>query len=238
MIKKAMILAAGRGERMRPLTDTCPKPLLKVAGLPLLEHHIINLANSGITDIVINYAWLGEQIVAYFGDGKQWGVNIAYSAETEGALETAGGIFKALPLLLKSNPSEQFLVVNGDVYTELSFANISPLKANVLAHLYLVKNPDHNLAGDFAINNAMLINKSDDTLPSTFTYSGIGLYHSQFFKNLVEVKHQQKLALGPLLRRAAQAGQISAEVTEKFWTDVGTVNRLEQLNQQLMKTNT
>lgn len=233
-ITKAMILAAGRGERMRPLTDTCPKPLLKAAGLPLLEYHLIKLAASGITDIVINYAWLGEQIAQYFGDGSKWGVNIAYSAENQGALETAGGILKALPLLVNNNENEQFLVVNGDVYTDIAFTDLPILAPDTLAHLYLVDNPEHNLDGDFAVNQGMLINKPTNKNCLSFTYSGIGLYHSDFFKHLdLTTDNQQQVALGPLLREGAQAGKISASIHHEFWTDVGTPQRLEQLNQKL-----
>ena len=243
-ITKAMILAAGRGERMRPLTDTCPKPLLKVASMPLIEHHIRKLQQLGIVDIVINHAWLGEKIEQYFGKGERWGVNIRYSQEYGQALETAGGIIKALPLLLLDNPSEQFLVINGDVYTELNFANIPPLKANMLAHLCLVSNPLHNPEGDFTLSDGILSNKAlqqtgnnrQKVTEQTFTYSGIGLYHSDFFKERASEQvttSAHKLALGPLLRESAALGRISASVIDELWTDVGTPERLQQLNKQL-----
>ncbi len=239
---KAIILAAGRGERMRPLTDTCPKPLLKVAGLPLIEHHINKLRAAGITDIVINHAWLGQQIEDYFGNGEKWSVNIVYSPETQGALETAGGIIKALPLLLgkelEENQSGQFLVVNGDVYSEMSFAQIPALSPGILAHLYLIENPEHNLAGDFQLSDGRLTNKDENAQHQSFTYSGIGLYHSDFFSGLALNANQsgdKALALGPLLRQYAQAQKISASVVHDFWTDVGTPERLAQLNQALVK---
>ncbi|WP_440876196.1 N-acetylmuramate alpha-1-phosphate uridylyltransferase MurU [Thalassotalea sp. PLHSN55] len=234
MITKAIILAAGRGERMRPLTDVTPKPLIRVAGIPLLEHHLIKLARAGITDIVINHAWLGQQIVDYFADGKKWGVNICYSAEEQGALETAGGIINAMPQLLENNPSKQFLVINGDVYTDIGFENLPVLAPDILAHLYLVPNPEHNLTGDFAIDQTMLINKLPINTSPSFTYSGIGLYHSDFFKDLHNCDQaSQQLALGPLLRANAQLRKLTASVCNELWTDVGTPQRLADLNAQL-----
>jgi len=156
---KAMILAAGRGERMRPLTDHSPKPMLKVAGKPLIEHHIIKLAKAGITDIVINHAWLGEQIEEYLKDGSEWNVSIRYSRETQGALETAGGIINALPLLLeKTEPNAPFLVVNGDIYTDFTYTNLPSLSEDCLANIWLINNPEHNLKGDFLIAKSSLKN--------------------------------------------------------------------------------
>jgi len=156
---KAMILAAGRGERMRPLTDHSPKPMLKVAGKPLIEHHIIKLAKAGIVDIVINHAWLGEQIEDYLKDGSEWGVSILYSRETQGALETAGGIINALPLLVEKNePNAPFLVVNGDIYTDFTYTKLPMLSDDCLANIWLTNNPEHNVKGDFLIAKSSLEN--------------------------------------------------------------------------------
>lgn len=225
-----MILAAGRGERMRPLTDHCPKPLLKVQGIALIEHHIRNLAAAGIKDIVINHAWLGQQIEQSLGDGRQWRVNICYSAESDGALETAGGIIKALPLL---GPSP-FLVVNGDIFTAFDFAQLPLLPEHALAHLCLVANPAHNLAGDFSMTDGMLQNLSVQGGKvqggeQSYTYSGIAIFSPGFFQQATQ-QSAQVLRLAPLLRQGASAGKISASIITDDWTDVGTPERLEQLN--------
>ncbi|TRX54030.1 N-acetylmuramate alpha-1-phosphate uridylyltransferase MurU [Thalassomonas sp. M1454] len=226
---KAMILAAGRGERMKPLTDTCPKPLLKVAGVPLIEHHLRNLKQAGITDIVINHAWLGEQIEQYFGDGKKFGVNIVYSAEGDGALETAGGIVKALPLL----GDEPFVLVNGDIYCDFNFAQLPKLQSFELAHLILVKNPEHNLAGDFGFNGKTLTFDSKLAQANEkFTYSGLGVYHPKLFAGLAI----EKAPLAPILIKAMEQGSISGTRYSGVWSDIGTPQRLEQINKQLTET--
>lgn len=227
---KAIILSAGRGERMRPLTDNCPKPMLKVNGLPLIEHHINRLKKAGITDIVINHAWLGGQIEDYFAAGDNWQVNITYSAERSGGLETAGGILKALPLLIapKSN-EDKFLVVNGDIYCDFDFNDLPELNPDIQAHLFLVDNPEHNPDGDFAITDGLLKNKQDNVGSDTFTYSGIGVYHIDFFNEYLEVNGP--LALGPLLREKALSNKLSASVIDYLWTDVGTPERLNSLNE-------
>ncbi|MEW6998259.1 N-acetylmuramate alpha-1-phosphate uridylyltransferase MurU [Colwelliaceae bacterium BS250] len=224
---KAMILAAGRGERMKPLTDTCPKPLLKVAGIPLIEHHIKKLKLAGITDIVINHAWLGEKIEQYFADGQAWGVNIQYSLECD-ALETAGGIIKALPLLGDS----EFLIVNGDIYCDMPFTHLPKLKPGQLAHLFLVKNPEHNPNGDFYINDshlsAELVTKEiDNSTITRFTYSGIGIYHPKLFLGMAV----EKAPLAPILKQAMQKHKISGTLYQGLWSDIGTPQRLEQINQ-------
>ncbi|WP_076417109.1 N-acetylmuramate alpha-1-phosphate uridylyltransferase MurU [Colwellia sp. UCD-KL20] len=238
---KAMILAAGRGERMRPLTDDCPKPLLKVAGIPLIEHHIVKLAQAGITDIVINHAWLGYKIEEYLQDGSQWGVSIRYSRETQGALETAGGIIKALPLLVeKDEPNAPFLVVNGDVYTDFDFTHIPLLPSDCLANIWLVANPDHNLKGDFLLaeetstlnkSNKVYNLKSKENQPQqhqAYTFSGIALYKPEFFTAL---SHDVAiLPLGPLLRETAENLELSGTILKGQWTDVGTPERLNELN--------
>jgi MurNAc alpha-1-phosphate uridylyltransferase len=214
-ITRAMILAAGRGERLRPLTDRTPKPLLEVAGKKLIEYHIENLARAGITDIVINTAWLSEQIHSALGDGTRYGVNIRYSDEGE-ALETAGGIIRALPLL-----GETFIVVNGDIWCDFDFSTWANKKLDTQAHLLLVENPDHNTSGDFGIEHGMLTN----TASSMYTYSGIGIYSADLFNNMPD----GKAALAPILRTISQQGLISAELYTGKWTDVGTLERLQQL---------
>lgn len=182
---KAMILAAGLGKRMRPLTDTCPKPLLPLLGKPLLTYHIEKLVALGITDIVINHAYLGEQIVDYIGDGSQFGANIQLSGEPHGAYETAGGIINALPLLSKDNENQAFIVVNGDIWTDYDFALLPSQLKNVLAHLVLVNNPPHNLDGDFAVNEqGLACNEGRER----YTLSGVSVYHPSFFDGLTVSK--------------------------------------------------
>lgn len=218
---KAMILAAGSGTRMRPLTDATPKPLLEVGGIPLIVWHIERLAHDGFTDIVINIAHLGYQIPQALGDGSEWGVNITYSDEQEeGGLETAGGIVKALPLL----GDEPFLVVNGDIWTDYDFQDHRKLAEGMLAHLVLVSNPEHNPEGDFAlVNNKVVDAKS-------YTFSGIGYYSPKLFEGVP----YGKSALAPLLRAAMKEGRVTGELYEGEWLDIGTPERLELLNAQLM----
>jgi MurNAc alpha-1-phosphate uridylyltransferase len=216
---KAMILAAGRGERMRPLTDTLPKPLLPVAGKPLIVHHIERLASIGIRQIVINHAHLGEKIEAALGDGTRWGVEIRYSAEAE-ALETGGGIFHALPLLGEA----PFIVLNGDVWCDLDFSRLH-LAEGKLAHLVLVPNPEHHLAGDFSLQGDAIFAEGENRL----TFSGIGVYHPQLFADC----EPGKFPLAPLLRDAMQRGLVTGECFNGQWIDVGTPERLTQLEMQL-----
>lgn len=226
---KAMILAAGRGERMRPLTDSCPKPLLKVAGIPLIEHHVKNLAKAGIRDIVINHAWLGDMIEQHLKDGSQFGVSIQYSKESEQALETAGGIIKAMPYLKdENNPQSPFLVVNGDVFTSFNFSNVGELAEDHLAKIWLVENPEHNLSGDFQLINNKIINLSECSSIKSYTFTGIGLYRPDFFINKL---NENILALGPILRESANKGQLAGAVINGDWTDVGTPQRLALLNE-------
>ena len=228
-----MILAAGRGERMRPLTDHMPKPLLKVNGKPLIVHHIERLQASGITDIVINHAWLGSQIEDYLGDGSQYGVSIVYSPEGEQGLETAGGIVNALPLL----GDYAFLVINGDVWCDWN-----PLEAmghvNAIdngaaqAWLLLVDNPEHNPEGDFILkSNAKVQPKSTlSQASSTLTFAGIGVYHPSLFNGL---KAGDKAPLAPLLKVAMMTQQVAGQHYKGKWVDVGTPERLESLNNKL-----
>ncbi|MDP2559591.1 N-acetylmuramate alpha-1-phosphate uridylyltransferase MurU [Psychrobium sp. 1_MG-2023] len=218
----AMILAAGRGERMRPLTDTLPKPLLTVLGKPLIVYHLEKLQGLGVTNVVINQAWLGEKLQQTLGDGEQWGLTIHYSNESDQALETAGGINKALPLL----GAGCFIVVNGDVWTDYDFLTLpKALSKGQLAHLVLVENPEHNLSGDFAIANGLLAQRGNEK----YTFSGIGLYHRDLFEGLAS----GPLPLAPLLRAAMDDNQIAGEVYRGRWTDVGTPQRLAQLEQEL-----
>jgi MurNAc alpha-1-phosphate uridylyltransferase len=221
---KAMILAAGRGERMRPLTDITPKPLLKANNKALIEYTIEALVKSGIVDIVINLAYLGEQIKTYLGDGTHYQANIQYTHEGKFGLETAGGIKNALPLLGK----EPFLVINADIYCDY------PLQALInkeidLAYLILVKNQKHNPTGDFAITTNHQLNITDTM---KYTFSGIGLYRPELFANL----NTGKSALAPLLKKAMQHQQITGELYEGFWMDIGTVERLTALETSLINS--
>jgi MurNAc alpha-1-phosphate uridylyltransferase len=211
---KAMILAAGRGERLRPLTDSTPKPLLEVRGKPLIVYHLEALHKAGFNEVVINLSWLGEQIQARLGNGSAFGVSIEYSEEVE-ALETAGGILQALPLL-----GERFLVINGDVFSDYDFVALQAV--DHLAHLVLVDNPQHNKAGDFSLDGGTVGN---DGFPR-HTFSGIAQYHHSFFAGLAPGKQ----ALAPLLRSAASEGQVSGELFHGDWVDVGTLERLARLN--------
>ncbi|MDP3088256.1 MAG: nucleotidyltransferase family protein [Methylotenera sp.] len=219
---KAMILAAGRGERMRPLTDHIPKPLLKVGGKPLIVWHLERLAKAGFKEVVINHAHLGEQIEKVLGDGSQWSLHIQYSSEKT-ALETAGGIANALPLL----GSEPFLVVNGDTFTEINFAFLKhALRPNIHAHLVLVNNPPQHLNGDFAIENGMLKNTGTPIL----TFSGVGVYRPALFANIIRGEPSK---LAPLLRQAITDNQATAEYYQGVWHDIGTPERLNMLDSEL-----
>ncbi|MGR9012364.1 MAG: N-acetylmuramate alpha-1-phosphate uridylyltransferase MurU [Gammaproteobacteria bacterium] len=215
---KAMILAAGRGERMRPLTDHTPKPLLTAAGKPLIEYTIKQLVTAGFNDIVINHAHLGLQIEERLGNGNQFGANINYSPEGEQALETAGGIINALPLL----GDEAFLVVNGDIATDFSFAELKNLTID-LAHLILVDNPAHNPDGDFGLDNTGLILSNS---AEQYTFSGIGLYRPELFNNIPAGPSR----LAPLLRIAIAKGQVTGQLMNGFWMDIGTPERLQELD--------
>ena len=209
---KAMILAAGLGSRMRPLTNHTPKPLLEIGGKPLIVWHIERLHDAGFTQIVINVAYLGQQIIDYLGDGSKFGVQIEFSDEqNEGALETAGGIVKALPLL-----SNTFLVVNGDVWTDYAFDNSYKLEENLLAKLILVKNPEHNLEGDFCLTGTQ----------DKYTFSGIGYYSKEMFEDL----EYGKEPLAPLLFKAVENQQLMTELHQGRWYDIGTPERLEHLD--------
>ncbi|QXI38928.1 N-acetylmuramate alpha-1-phosphate uridylyltransferase MurU [Pseudomonas xantholysinigenes] len=218
---KAMILAAGKGERMRPLTLTTPKPLVPAAGKPLIEYHLEALARAGITEVVINHAWLGQQIEDHLGDGSRFGLSIRYSPEGE-PLETGGGIFKALPLL----GDAPFLLVNGDVWSDYDFAGLNaPLQG--LAHLVLVDNPGHHGRGDFRLADGQV--SDGDEAPGTLTFSGISVLHPALFEGC----QPGAFKLAPLLRRAMAEGKVSGEHYQGHWIDVGTLERLADVERLL-----
>jgi len=215
-----MILAAGRGERMRPLTDTLPKPLLHVKGKALIEWHIERLTQNGFKEIIINIAHLGYKIPEYLGNGSKWGVKISYSDEQKnGALESAGGIKNALPLL----GDAPFLVVNGDIFCDYTFNPDFTLHENTLAHLVLVPNPSHNPQSDFGLKNGYVTNKAD----AMYTFSGIGYYHPKFFEDV----KLQKSPLAPILRKFIDKKLVSGEIFNKMWHDIGTPQRLNTINE-------
>jgi len=212
-----MILAAGRGERLRPITDTVPKPLLRVRGQPLIERHVLGLARAGMERIVINLAWLGSQIREYLGEGSRYGVPIVYSEEQPQALETAGGIFRALPYL---DPGP-FAVVNGDIYTNFPFQTLR-LAADRDAHLVLVPNPPQHPRGDFGLEQGLALSSA----ASQYTFSGIAVYRSALFAGCAD----GVFPLKPLLLRSMAAKRCSAELYTGVWEDVGTAERLSALN--------
>ncbi len=218
---KAMILAAGRGNRLRPLTDSLPKPLVEVHGKPLIVYHLERLAKAGVEEVVINHAWLGEKLEAALGDGPTWGVKIVYSPEPPGGYETAGGIIQALPILTEQR--EDFLVVNGDVWTDYPFEMLiqQGLQEGDLAHLVLVSKPEYQAKGDFGLENGRVLPQGD------LTFSGVSLLH----KDLLANTPLAFLKLAPFLRQAMLAGQVSGECYYGAWTDVGTLERLESVNQ-------
>ncbi|MBV8665344.1 MAG: nucleotidyltransferase family protein [Burkholderiaceae bacterium] len=229
---KALIFAAGRGERMRPLTDSCPKPLLKVRGRPLIVWHILNLVRAGITEIVINHSHLGHMIVDSLGTGENFGARISYSAE-ETALETAGGIAQARALL----GDEPFVAVAGDIYCpHFDFSQVKsvledndvwgnphPADRRDVAWLYLVKNPEHHPQGDFALNSFSVANEGGPR----YTFSGIGVYRPEIFN---EIQPGQTAKLAPILRAWAERGQVGGDIYRGDWFDVGTPERLAALN--------
>lgn len=220
---KAMILAAGRGERMRPLTDSVPKPLLQAGDRSLIEHHIDALARAGVTRIVINHARLGGMIEAHLGDGARHGVEIVYSPEGPAALETGGGILRALPLL----GDAPFLVVNADVWTDLPFADL-PRRPPGLAHLALVPNPPEHPAGDFALDSGGRVANDG---PARYTYAGIAVLSPALFAHSTP----GAFPLAPLLRAAADRGEVTGELHAGSWMDIGTPERLERLRESLRR---
>ncbi|WP_426116563.1 N-acetylmuramate alpha-1-phosphate uridylyltransferase MurU [Massilia sp. PWRC2] len=237
---KAMIFAAGRGERMRPLTDACPKPLLKVRGRPLITWQVLNLVRAGITEIVINHAHLGQMIEAELGDGSQFGAAIVYSPEAV-ALETAGGVANALHLL----GSEPFVAVSGDIYCPyFDFNQVKDVlhdkdiwgnphapEQRDMAWLYLTPNPWHNPDGDFAINLYALSNEG----APKWNFAGIGVYRPEMFADITPGQHAK---FSPLMRKYIERGQVGGEIYDGQWVNVGTVEQLEQLNAPLQRSAT
>ena len=218
---KAMILAAGRGERLRPHTDITPKPLIQVGKHRLIEYHLLNLARAGIDDIVINISWLADQIRETLGDGSKYSLNITYSDEGEQALETAGGIINALPHL----GDDAFIVINGDIWCDYDLVSLKNRRMEHEAHLVLVNNPEHNTEGDFAVEQGLIRNSGDKKL----TYSGIGLYTREFFAGT----GPGKKALAPILRKKSELNKVSGEYYNGQWVDIGTIERLAQLRSYL-----
>lgn len=224
---KAMILAAGRGERMRPLTDHLPKPLIPVQGRPLIEHHLAALATAGVREIVVNLGWLGERLREQLGDGARHGVSIEYSEEGWPALETGGGLRHALPLLGR----EPFLLLNGDVYCDVPLpalvARAQALAERDLAHLVLVPNPAHNPRGDFGLAGGRVITACAES----HTFSGLSVLRPELFADCAP----GAFPLAPLLREAAIRGQVAGELHAGLWSDVGTPQRLAALESQLQE---
>ncbi|MBN2866815.1 MAG: nucleotidyltransferase family protein [Thiotrichales bacterium] len=221
---KAMILAAGRGKRLRPLTDSVPKPLVPLCGKPLIEYHIEKLATAGVQEIVINHAWLGHKIEQTLGNGERWGVSLIYSPEPEGGLETAGGIINALPLL----GSEPFILVNGDVYTDLPFeplllkAHTMSVERSIQAHLMLVPSPAHNQKGDFGLTSDCQVTEQGE-----HTFAGISVLSPNLFAGMAV----DFIPLAPILRNAMQRQQASGALYTGLWSDIGTLERLRQTEQ-------
>jgi MurNAc alpha-1-phosphate uridylyltransferase len=221
---RAMILAAGRGERMRPLTDNTPKPLLPVAGKPLIQYHIEALAAAGVTEIVINLAWLGEQIRAALGNGSRFGVQLHYSDEGDHALETGGGVFKALPLLAGASGTDPFVLVSGDVWTEYPLIeSVNKLDAGDVAHFVLVPNPDFHARGDFGLAGTRVVDGGE-----RYTYANIGAFRPEFFAGCTP----GRFALAPLMFEWIRKGRVSGELYRGVWHNVGTPEQLRQLDQQ------
>jgi MurNAc alpha-1-phosphate uridylyltransferase len=215
-----MILAAGRGERLRPLTDEMPKPLVEIAGKPLIEHHLESLAKAGFREVVINQGHLGDMLSEVIGDGRRWGISVHWSDEQPEALETGGGIFKALPLLGGS----PFLVVNGDIWTDYDFSRLRAVKCD-WAHLVLVPNPPQRPGGDFALPGARVLNTGE---PS-FTFSGIAVYHPRLFTGC----EPGKFSVVPLLRKAVDEQLVTGERHAGVWEDIGTLQRLEEVRKSV-----
>ena len=220
---KAMILAAGRGERMRPYTDTTPKPLLKVAGKALITYAIENLSQAGFVDIVVNVAYLGQQIKDFCGKGQQWDVTINYSDEGETPLETAGGIAYALPLL----GDKPFIVINADIICDYPLAKLRE-QAIDLAHLVMIDNPEHHPEGDFSLSgNGLLTEHGKEKL----TFSGIGVYQPKLFANV----SPGTLKLRPILNQAINSAHVSGEKYSGLWMDIGTPQRLQEIDELMLK---
>jgi MurNAc alpha-1-phosphate uridylyltransferase len=217
-LRSAILLAAGRGERLRPITDTVPKPLVEVAGKPLIAYHLEALVRAGIRELVINLSWLGEKIRTALGDGARYGVRITYSEEGPVPLETGGGIHRALPLL---GPGP-FLVVNSDVWTDVDFSSLLTLEEDADARLMLAPNPPHHLRGDFGLEGDFVVERDTDR----FTYTGIGVYRPELFEGCAP----GKFPLLPLLKRAIAARRLRGELYRGEWLDIGSPDRLAWLD--------
>lgn len=215
-----MILAAGRGERLRPLTDETPKSLVEIGGQSLLERHLEHVRAAGIRNVVINLGWLGDRIVERIGSGRRYGLEVVYSDEGDHILETGGGIFKALPMLGEG----AFLVINADVFTDMPVPDIE-LSAERLGHLVMVPSPEYRAGGDFDIQNGLIRNSSEQLL----TFSGVAVYRPEFFAGC----RAGRFPLAPMLREAADRGLLSGSLYEGRWADVGTPERLAQLRTEL-----
>lgn len=213
-------MAAGRGERMRPITDTLPKPLVPVAGKPLIGYHLERLARAGIKEVVINLSWLGDRIKAALGDGRDYGVSIAYSEEGPVPLETGGGIFKALSLL----GTGPFLVVNGDTWSDIDYAHLA-LEDEADGRIVLVQNPTHNTRGDFGLEGDFVVDREADR----FTYSGVGIYRPGFFAGC----SPGRFPMLPLMKRAIAARALRGQLHRGEWCDVGTPERLAALDAEV-----
>ena len=218
-MKTAMILAAGRGERLKPLTNTIPKALCKVHDIPLIEHHVSRLALAGFDRLVINHAWLGGKIRQHLGNGSQWGIEICYAPEPPGGLETGGGIVNALPLL----GNGPFLTVNADIFTDFDFAapTIATLLPDSLVHLILIKKPNHLQTGDFGLSSTQRILNDENS--REYTFSGIAYYSPIFFSHLKPGRY----SITPLLRQCATAGRATGTVYSGKWVDIGSPTGLE-----------
>lgn len=220
---RAMILAAGRGERLRPYTNHCPKPMLEVAGKPLIFWHLEKLANAGVKQVVINTAWQKDVLVKAIGDGSKWGVSVTWSHEQPGGLETAGGIIDALPLL----GDRPFWVVNGDVFCHYDLQLLPQLSGEQLGHLVLVDNPSHNPDGDFVLDTQQRIQlKTSAPTEHALTFAGISVMSPRLFAGLVRGRR----ALRPVFEQAIQEGALRGEHFQGYWSDVGTPERLTQVN--------
>lgn len=221
-IMRAMLLAAGRGERLRPLTDRIPKPLIEINGKTLIERHVQAISRSGISEIVVNLSWLGDHIRDFLEDGSRWNVRISYSPEPPGALETAGGIRRALPLL----DDDCFLVVSADVLTDYDYARLVNQQPSGLAHLVMVDNPAHHAGGDFSLTADGVVQAGEQ---DRLTYAGVGLFRSRMFADL---DPDVTLPLRPLLNEAIRAGRVSGEHYQGRWMDIGTRQRLDAARQE------
>ena len=217
-----MILAAGLGERLRPLTEHTPKPLIQISGKPLIEYHLDNLKSAGYEHVIINLSYQGSRIQQHLGSGERFGLQIDYSDEGDEPLETAGGIIHALPLL----GDKPFLVINSDIWCDHSLS-FPPLDKNKKAHLVLVDNPDHNKNGDFVYEFGNIYNSGENYL----TFSGIGIYHPKLFKDY----NDERISLAPVLRNAIDEKQVTAEYFTGKWFDIGTIDRLEQAESYISK---